>query len=969
MQFKHTLNVDIETFSSVDLKKAGMYRYAESEDFEILMIAYSIDGGEVEIIDLKLDNEHCEPESQSWFTFAHALHSPDYKKIAYNAQFERICFEEFFCQPMPPEQWECTMIKGAMLGLPMGLGSIATVLQTETQKDYSGSALIRYFCLPCKPTKTNEFRTRNLPHHNPEKWQAFKSYCIDDVRAEMAVGSKIAFFDIPEKEKRLWDLDQWINGYGVLVDKKFVRQAIEMDATVKESLTAEAIELTGLDNPNSVSKLLTWLSVETGDELTTLRKADVPGMLKKYDDAQVTRVLEIRQEMAKTSVSKYLAMARSVCADGRIRGLFQFAGARTMRWAGRLVQMQNLPQNHLNDLDLARELVREGDLDSIEMGFGNVPDTLSQLIRTAFVAPKGKTFGVFDFSAIEARVIAWCANELWRLEVFATHGKIYEASASKMFSVPMESVTKGSDLRQKGKVAELACIAKGQLVLTDRGLVPIQDVKIVDKVFDGTRFCRHKGVIFKGIKKVITYEGLTATTDHLVWVEGQSEPIHFGVAAASGSRLLRTVSDWENLWESGSYKRREALDERLGASDGVDQMPDLRGNTMERYVQSFKGEIQGVSELLAAEADTEMVRPKIDCCKTTLRKSKSQRLPKLRGERNSVQIQIGVGSRTISARVISKSSKGFRIGSNQQQRALRAWKFALYNSSEKQSKQKGYRYERLEPQPLALLLQSRDALSTFRTDKGANYSASAKSGVGQTQELARDCREVEVYDIAYCGPNNRYVVSGALVHNCGYGGGTGALINMGAVKMGLKEEDLQGLIDAWRAANPSIVRFWKRCEQAAISAVEGQPVTLKDIGVRFFTKKNFLFIELPSGRRISYYKPHIKPGRFGGASVAYWGTDSLTKKWCVIDSYGGKWVENIVQAIARDCLAESLLAVAEHNYPIVFHVHDELVVELPCETADQDFHVIKNIMSRELPWAKGLPLTADGYLTKFYKKD
>jgi len=592
-----------------------------------------------------------EQEAAEYSLFWDLLSDAGFKKLAYNAQFERICFEKYFGMPIPPEHWECTMIKGAMLGLPMGLGAIATVVQADVPKDFSGSALIRYFCLPCKPTKANDGRTRNLPHHAPEKWEAFKSYCIDDVRAEMSVGDKIAFFTVPEKEKRLWDLDQWINGYGVMVDKKFVRKAIEMDEIVKTSLTKEAVELTGLDNPNSVSKLLRWLSEETGDELTTLRKADVPVMLKKYDDQQVTRVLEIRQEMAKTSVSKYLAMARSVCGDGRIRGLFQFAGARTLRWAGRLVQMQNLPQNHLHDLDLARELVREGDLELIEMAFGNVPDTLSQLIRTAFVAPKNKTFGVFDFSAIEARVIAWCAQEQWRLDVFNTHGKIYEASASKMFSVPIESVTKGSDLRQKGKISELAL---------------------------------------------------------------------------------------------------------------------------------------------------------------------------------------------------------------------------------------------------------------------------------------------------------------------GYGGGVGALTTMGAIKMGLTEDDLQPLVDAWRASNPSIVRFWKRCEQAAISAVEGQPITLAEIGVKFYCKKGFLFIQLPSGRAISYYKPHIKPGKFGGKSVAYWGVDGVTKKWCVIDSYGGKWVENIVQAIARDCLAESLLAVDEEGYPIVFHVHDELVVELACETAEKDFEIIKNIMSLELPWAKGLPLTADG---------
>lgn len=660
MQFKHTLNVDIETYSSVDLKKCGMYRYVESPDFEILMIAYSIDGGDVQIIDLTEFPESDETDKNIG-VFCGLLVDSSYKKIAYNAQFERICFEKYIGLPMKPKQWECTMIKGAMLGLPMGLASIATVLQLEQQKDFAGANLIRYFCLPCKPSKVNGGRTRNLPHHAPDKWEAFKSYCKDDVRTEMAVGKAISFFEIPEKEKLLWDLDQKINGYGVLLDKKFARMAVEMDEEVKKRLTEEAMAITQLDNPNSVSKLLRWLSEETGDELTTLRKADVPVMLKKYDDAAVTRVLEIRREMAKTSVSKYLAMGRTVCADGRIRGLFQFAGARTLRWAGRLVQMQNLPQNHINDLDLARELVRDGDLDLLEMSFGNVPDTLSQLIRTAFVAPKGKIFGVFDFSAIEARVIAWCANEQWRLDVFNTHGKIYEASASKMFNVPLESVTKGSDLRQKGKVSELAL---------------------------------------------------------------------------------------------------------------------------------------------------------------------------------------------------------------------------------------------------------------------------------------------------------------------GFQGGTGALINMGALKMGLQEDELQGLVDAWRESNPGIVKFWKNCEIAAMSAVQGQPILkFPHIPLKFYRKNEYLFIELPSGRCIAYYKPVVKENRFGKGSIAYHGTDSVTKKWTVIDSYGGKWVENIVQAIARDCLAETLLAVDAAGYNIVAHVHDEIIVELDCETAEKDFEIIKNIMSTEVKWGKGLPLTADGYLTKFYKKD
>lgn len=967
MDFKHTLNLDLETFSSVDLKKCGMYKYVESPDFEILMIAYSIDGGEVEIIDMR---NLTDDEYHKLHYFESFLYSEKVKKIAYNAQFERICFERHYGKVMPPEQWECTMIKGAMLGLPMGLASIATVLQLDQQKDFAGANLIRYFCLPCKPSKVNGERTRNLPHHAPEKWEAFKSYCKDDVRTEMAVGKALSFFEIPVKEKLLWDLDQQINGYGVMLDKRFARMAVEMDEKVKAKLTEEAMAITKLDNPNSVSKLLRWLSDETGDELTTLKKADVPLMLKKYEDEKVTRMLEIRQEMAKTSVKKYLAMMNTVCADGRIRGLFQFYGARTGRHSGRLVQMQNLPQNHLIDLDLARELVREGDLETVEMAFGNVPDTLSQLIRTAFVAPKGKIFGVFDFSAIEARVIAWCANEQWRLDVFNTHGKIYEASASKMFNVPIESVTKGSDLRQKGKVAELACIAKDQLVLTDRGLVPIQDVKLVDKVFDGTRFCRHKGVIFKGTKKVIEYEGLIATTDHLVWVEGKSEPIQFGVAAASGSRLLRPVLTWESIWERGNNKRREALDGRLGMRNGFYQMHQMSEHAMDQFQQFEKREVERMPAMFQTEASTQMVGPPFNRSQAEMRKPVRQKLSQLRREGNTVQFQIGTRGGSVSFESIPGSSETFGIGSDKQQWPLRKRKSAFYKSNRQCKKPTENSYTLLEPESMALLVQRSIEIFKTRYDEGRNYIAGTESCDRQAKKLARDCGEVEVYDIAYCGPNNRYVVSGALVHNCGYGGGQGALINMGALKMGVAEEDLQGLIDAWRTANPSIVKLWKNCENAMLSAVQGQPILkFPHVDLKFYRKKDYLFMELPSGRAVAYYKPIIKENRFGKGTVAFHGTDTVTKKWGVIETYGGRVVENLCQAIARDCLAETLLAVNEHGYRTVAHVHDEIIVELDCETAEKDFEIIKNIMGTEVKWGKGLPLTADGYLTKFYKKD
>jgi DNA polymerase len=443
-----TLAIDIETFSSADLTKTGVYKYTEAPDFTILLFAYSFEGAP-RVIDLASGEEI--PDD-----VLNALTDPNVLKTAYNANFERTCIAKYLKRPMPPEQWECTMVKAAMIGLPHGLDAVAMALKLEG-KLAEGKALIRYFSCTCKPTKTNGQRTRNLPGHDTEMWEKYKSYCAQDVVTERRIADKISFFEIPELEKRLWALDQKINDRGVRVDRKFIQNAISFDITTNKKLTEEAVRLTGLDNPNSVSQLKKWIEEATGDQVEKLTKHTVPEILKSAESEVVKRVLEIRQMMSKSSVKKYIAMARAVCEDGRIRGLLQFYGAgRTGRWAGRLVQVQNLPKNELKDLDLARSIVRSGDLEHLEMMFGNVPDTLSQLTRTAFVPAKGRCFIVSDFSAIEARVIAWLAGEKWRLEVFKTHGKIYEASASQMFKIPLEKIDKKSPYRFRGKISELA---------------------------------------------------------------------------------------------------------------------------------------------------------------------------------------------------------------------------------------------------------------------------------------------------------------------------------------------------------------------------------------------------------------------------------------------------------------------------------------------------------------------------------
>ncbi len=647
------LEIDIETYSSVDITKCGLHKYAESEDFTILLFAYACDDKPVQIVDFASGEALPDRIFQ-------ALTDPSILKTAFNASFERICIGRYYGVDLPIEQWECTMVRSAMLGLPLSLAQVGKVLNLEDQKMTEGKALIKYFSCPCKPTKTNGGRTRNLPEHAPDKWDTFKRYCVRDVEVEQAIRNKTKNFVIPDSEKELYVIDQRINDRGVLVDMDFVRHAIRMDTLYKGRLSVEAAELSGLDNPNSVAQLKEWLEKETGTEVTTLNKKDIPDLLKAADSDLVNRMLRIRQEMAKTSTKKYEAMEKAVCADHRIRGLLQFYGAnRTGRWAGRLVQVQNLPQNHIDDLDLARTLVKEGDLDMVEMMYGNVPDTLSQLIRTAFIAKPDRTFLVCDFSAIEARVIAWLAGEQWRLDVFRTHGKIYEASASMMFHVPVEEIIKTDPRRQKGKIAELAL---------------------------------------------------------------------------------------------------------------------------------------------------------------------------------------------------------------------------------------------------------------------------------------------------------------------GYAGGVGALKTMGGEAMGLSEAEMQEIVMHWRKANPAIVSLWNKVQDAAMACIETKGPTTIGRDINFYMRFGALLIQLPSGRCLSYPRPYIGENRFGSKSICYEGLSQTTKQWGKQETYGGKLVENIVQAIARDCLALTIIRLEKAGYPIVFHVHDEVIIEARTD-GSQTLDAVKEIFKQPIPWAEDLPLKGDGYLTDYYLKD
>lgn len=661
----HHLSIDLETFSSVPIKKAGAQKYISSPDFEILLFAYSLDGAPVEVIDFTRGDM-----LPPWIV--QATTNPEYIKHAYNAPFEWGCLSKFLGW-LPPDQWRCSMFHGLYCGYTAGLEATgrALGLPEDKRKLNTGKALIRYFCTPCAPSKANGGRTRNLPQHDPAKWELFKEYNRQDVVTEMEIERRLSAFPIPDWVQKQWETDLIINARGVAVDMEMVTGALCLGDTVRQSLISEAMQLSGLNNPNSVAQLTTWLQEETGEELGDLRKDTVSRLLKQDGNSpQVTRMLEIRQELGKTSTKKYNAIEAAVCLDGRVRGLLQFYGAnRTGRWAGRLVQVQNLPRTYTEPLGLARDLVRQRSLNALKTVYGSVPDTLSQLIRTAFVAPEGHVLIDADFSAIEARVISWLAGEQWRLEVFRTHGKIYEASASQMFGVPLERIKKGNPeypLRQKGKVAELAL---------------------------------------------------------------------------------------------------------------------------------------------------------------------------------------------------------------------------------------------------------------------------------------------------------------------GYQGSAGALINMGALDMGIPEEDLPDIVSRWREANKRIRDLWYSMDNAAVHVItQGGSVGLNGLILSreydYNQGTDCMTITLPSGRKLYYISPCIGENEWGRPSISYMGMDQKTKRWKRIETYGGKLVENCVQAIARDCLAEAIERLEAAGLPVVFHVHDEVVIDVaPWADEDTMLQTVVDIMRQPISWAPDLPLNADGWVGRYFKKD
>lgn len=915
------LNIDIETFSDIDIGKCGLYKYAEADCFEVLLFAYAWDLGEVHVVDLA--NGEAIPED-----VVQGLSDENVIKHAYNAAFEITCLNRAGYHT-PPEQWHCTMLHGLYLGYPAGLSKLgeALGLPDDKRKLSTGKALIKYFCVPCSPTKSNGGRTRNLPKHDTAKWELFKEYNRMDVVTEIEDYKRLSAFPVPDEVQQDWIIDLKINSTGVAIDKDLLDGALAIDAEHKEQLLNRAIELTGLSNPNSRSQLLDWINKNTSVELPDITKATVAANLDTKDE-KLAEILKLRIELGKSSVSKYQAMERAMCKDGRVRGLLQYYGAnRTGRWAGRLVQVQNLPRNYIETLDEARTLIKARNAEGIELLYGNVSDTLSQLIRTAFVAPEGTRFCVADFSAIEARVISWLAKEKWRMDVFNSGGDIYCMCASSMFGVPVEKHGANSHLRQKGKVAELACIAEGQLVQTDVGLVPIENVSLDMKIFDGVTFVSHDGVVYKGEKEVISYDGLTATADHLVWVWGEYKPIPFGVAATSGARLRKYKSVRQMLRTGKDNFIRTPLHSRLVRSLRLNRVPRLSPNILAETSKSDAGEVKGLPTLLTAKTSTELVKQALYCGKATMHKSKGPKFQKLRSKRDSILLQLSIRGGTLDDRELWSSRQDYGAGPNRCQRQLRAGESSLGDASAELS----------EPKTVS---------------------------------------KVRTFDILNCGPRHRFVVSDCLVHNCGYQGGPAALTAMGALDMGLTEDELPDIVNRWRNANPNICKLWGMAEEAAYGAViEGGQRIVPNVAT--FRREasavygiDFLTVELPSGRKLYYPSPRIAENRFGRYAIHYKAMTQTSGKWEEASTYGGKLVENITQAFARDCLAVAIRRLVEEGYKPLMHIHDEVVCEVPLDKLHEDeVDRMSEIMCRPIKWAPGLKLNAAGFDGPYYKKD
>ena len=955
------LSIDVETYSDIDISKAGLYRYMESPIFEILLIAYAFDDEEPTVLDLTTMTEQ---EKESWRTqFKHWLADPDIRCDAYNAEFEINVFSTWFRERIPLDRWWDTMVTALTCGLPRSLKDVGNALgmPEDKAKLAEGKRLVTYFCTPCKPTKANGLRTRNTRLTDPEKWAKFIEYNRQDVVAERAIREKLKKYEPDESEHDAWMLSTEINRRGVMIDRQMAEMAVRITEQYNTIQIERMKQITGLENPNSNSQLASWLGIPS------VAKDNVEEELKTAEGDR-REVLLLRQEIGKTSVTKYEAMLSSVCDDDRVRGLFAFYGAnRSGRFSSKLVQLQNLPQNHLSDRDSARQMVKEDDWESIDVLYGNVPDTLSQLIRTTFIAKPGYTFAVADFSAIEARVIAYMADEQWRMDLFARGGDIYCQSASQMFGVPVVKHGVNGHLRQKGKCAELGCIALNSLVLTDSGLIPIQDVTLDMKLWDGEEWVNHDGVIYKGEREVITYDGLTATPDHLVFVEGKSGPVRFDHAAASGAYLIKTGNDGDTVWLGENHQSGEAVAEELEQTLCPDPVSGVWRNPVAKSGKPDERRIKGLSGMLTEENDSFVAEQKTDICKTEVRKPERQGIQELRSKRDKVRLPECDDCGIVSGSGVWPIEQEDGAGQDRHERKLCTGESPTGRSQNKLCKPETKRAELLRSPVLAICPVSGHPEAVTGNDERRNHPGCREGSFRETEKLERYSGKVKVYDIRNAGRHHRFTVSGKLVHNCGYGGSSGALKNMGALKMGLTEEELPEIVQKWREASPNIVKLWWTLGDAMMNALLYKTVSHLKHGINVWRTNKMLIMQLPSGRCLRYFDPQIGLNRFGKESVTYMGYEA--GKWSRLESYGPKFVENCIQGIARDCLVEAMKRVSKRYPDIVMHVHDEMIVEVPEAEAEEALKYITDCMAEPISWAPGMLLRGDGYITKYYKKD
>ena len=946
-----TLAIDIETYCEAELNKVGQYAYAQDPSFDILLFAYAFDDDDVRVVDLA-QGETIPDE------VLRALQDPDVLKTAWNAAFERTCLSAYLGMPMPADQWACTMVHSYYVGLPGSLEKAAKSLRLDIQKDSAGAALIRYFSKPCRATKSNGGRTRNLPEHDLERWEQFKAYCRRDVEVERAIRKKLEAVPVPDKERRLWAVDQKINDRGVAIDKDVIKQAIKLNETLQERLITEAEILTGLDNPNSVSQLKDWLRQAEGLEIESLNKKAIPKVIAQAESAVTQRVLEIRQQLAKTSIKKYQAMERALCPDGRIRGLLQFYGAnRTGRWAGRLVQVQNLPRNSMPDLHTARELLKAGHFDAIELLWDDPADVLSQLIRTAIIPSPGRRFIVADFSAIEARVVAWLAGEQWRLDVFRGHGKIYEASASQMFGVPIEKIDKGSELRQKGKIAELALGYGG-----------------------GVGALKAMGALEMGIEEEELQE--------LVQRWRAANPAIVKLWRDLGQAAIEAVRDQNivtlqhgiTFWVEGGILRVKLPSGRVlhYVRPRIEQDPKFGTDivTYEGYEQGRWGRLKTYGGKLTENClagDTLVLTtrgwvPIKDVRPTDLLWDGVAWVRHQGVVEKGKQLTLTLDGVRLTADHLVLTTGGWRNASSCKGYYRQAVTLPHCGSIR--------RFRRQEVTLASPLRLRQDAdHACYRVPKG-QVEVVRLQKTGTHKRIAEDTRYVEAPGLCCVAINDRPLSppdppcleelrrSGdsslqSLANVRGVLGRHGAVVQTGA--------------------DPRSDRRQRQLHSGQLSL--GHPQETKPQSTEQPLHPNALGTDdrLGGFREVGHRgdDPAVSPQRGGSygpfipAPGRYEPVYDIVnagprQRFVVLGASGPFIVHNCTQAVARDCLAEAILRLDAAGYDIAFHVHDEVVIDAHPNANPEE---VAAIMSAPIEWAPDLPLAADAFEAEYYRKD